>query len=56
MIRWYDYPAAFIFAEMLLVTAFSLPGFGFVVAYFAYEYVWGWYCNFRLEQENDKQR
>lgn len=56
MIRWYDYPVAFIFAEMLLVTAFSLPGFGFVVAYVIYEYGWDYYCKWRYEQEYGKQR
>jgi len=50
MIRWYDYIAAFVFANVLLVIAF-FPYIGFIAAYAAYEYGWNWYCNFRLEQE-----
>lgn len=52
MIRWYDYLIAIVFAELLLITAFTVPWIGGIVAYLAYEYGWNGYCEFRKEQEN----
>jgi TRAP-type mannitol/chloroaromatic compound transport system permease small subunit len=54
MIRWYDYIAALIMAEVLLTIFFTVPFFGAIIAYVLYEYVWDLYCNFRLEQEYGK--
>lgn len=54
MIRWYDYPAAFLMADVLVTMFFTIPLFGAVLAYLGYEYIWGWYCNYRLEQENSR--
>ena len=54
MIRWYDYPAAFLAADLMLTTAFAIPWVGFVVAYGMYEYGWEAYCQWRLEQENER--
>lgn len=51
MIRWYDYAMAIAFADLILTVAFALPYIGFIIAYAAYEYGWGAYCNQRLEQE-----
>ena len=52
MIRWYDYPAAYIMADILVTLFFSVPVFGAMIAYIVYEYGWDAYCKFRLEQEN----
>lgn len=53
MIRWYDYIVVFIFAELLMIAAFTIPGIGFIVAYTAYEIGWvNGYCRWRKEQEN----
>jgi hypothetical protein len=52
MIRWYDYPAAFLMADVLATSFFTIPVFGAIIAYVLYEFGWNWYCNFRLEQEN----
>lgn len=53
MIRWYDVLAAFILADFLLVSAFSIPYIGAIVAYGLYEYVWmQFYCAWRLNQED----
>jgi hypothetical protein len=54
LIRWYDYPAAFLVADMMLTAAFSIPWIGFVIAYAMYEYGWEAYCQFRLGQENEQ--
>ena len=51
MIRWYDYPAAFLMADALMTMFFTVPLFGAIIAYGMYEFGWNWYCNFRLEQE-----
>jgi len=52
LIRWYDYPAAFLMADALVTIFFTVPGVGAIIAYAGYEYGWNWYCQFRLEQEN----
>jgi len=54
MIRWYDYLAAFLFADIIITVAFAVPFIGFVVAYAMYEYGWDSYCKWRLEQEHGK--
>jgi hypothetical protein len=51
MIRWYDYPAAFLFADLMMTAAFSIPWIGLVVAYAMYEYGWDYYCQYRLAME-----
>ena len=51
LIRWYDYPAAFLAADLMMTTAFNIPWIGFIVAYAMYEYGWEAYCNWRLKQE-----
>ena len=52
MIRWYDYIAAFLVADLLLTVFFTIPIFGAIIAYAIYEYSWTGYCEFRLRQEN----
>jgi hypothetical protein len=54
LIRWYDYPAAFLTADLMMTTAFSIPWVGFIVAYAMYEYGWEAYCNWRLKQEYER--
>jgi len=51
MIRWYDYPAAFLAADIITTMAFNVPYVGFVAAYALYEYGWLAYCQYRLTQE-----
>ena len=51
MIRWYDYPAAFLFADIMVTTFFTIPIFGAIIAYVAYEIWMNWYCQFRFKQE-----
>ena len=51
MIRWYDYPIAFLMADVLATLFFTVPVFGAIIAIIAYEYGWDAYCKFRLEQE-----
>ena len=53
MIRWYDWPAAVIYAYLIMYFFFTIPIFGAILAYMIYEYLWGQvYCQFRLQQEN----
>ncbi|MDC6481078.1 hypothetical protein PQZ46_00845 [bacterium] len=53
MIRWYDYPAAVVYAYLIIYFFFTIPIFGAILAYMIYEYLWGhMYCQFRLQQEN----
>jgi hypothetical protein len=54
MIRWYDYPVAFLAADVMLTVALSIPWVGFVVAYAMYEYGWEAYCQYRLRQEYER--
>lgn len=53
MIRWYDYLGAFLIADVMVTSFFTIPIVGAIIAYGLYEYVWNWYCQFRLEQENE---
>jgi hypothetical protein len=52
MIRWYDYPAAFLAADLMMTAFFTIPIIGAIIAYMLYDIGWNAYCNFRLEQEN----
>lgn len=53
MIRWYDYIVVIMFAELLMIAAFTIPFVGFIVAYTAYEIGWvHGYCAWRKDQEN----
>ena len=51
MIRWYDYIAAFIAADVLLTVFFTIPVFGAIIAYMMYEFGWESYCQDRKENE-----
>ena len=52
MIRWYDYPAAFLMADVLVTIFFTIPVVGAIIAYMLYEFGWEAYCQLRLRQEN----
>jgi hypothetical protein len=52
VIRWYDYPAALLAADLMMTMAFTIPYVGLVAAYAFYEYGWEAYCQWRLKQEN----
>ena len=52
MIRWYDYPIAFLAADLMITAVFNVPYIGFVVAYGLYEFWMNVYCKWRLEQED----
>ena len=54
MIRWYDYPLAFLAADIMLTMAFTIPYVGFIAAYALYEYGWEAYCQWRRKQEHGK--
>jgi TRAP-type mannitol/chloroaromatic compound transport system permease small subunit len=54
LIRWYDYPAALLAADLLLTTFFTIPIVGAIIAYVMYEYGWEAYCQFRLRQEENR--
>jgi len=52
MIRWYDYAAAFLFADAMQAFFFGVPVFGAIAAYSLY---WMWveyYCDWRKVKEN----
>ena len=51
MIRWYDYPAAFLAADLMTGFIFSGKIFVGFAAYFVYSAWVDFYCQFRLEQE-----
>jgi len=51
MIRWYDYVAAFIVADLTAALFFGIPGFGGVAAYLLVFYVWDYYCEYRKDAE-----
>ena len=51
MIRWYDYLAALLMADVLLTIFFTVPVTGAVISYAVYEFGWNAYCQLRLEQE-----
>jgi hypothetical protein len=51
MIRWYDFVAAFIVADLSAAFFFSIPIIGGILAYALVVPVWDYYCKYRLEQE-----
>ena len=54
MIRWYDYIAAFLAADIMTGLIFSGSIFGGFAAYFVYGAWSDFYCPWRLRQENRK--
>ena len=50
MIRWYDYPIAFLVADVM-ATALKAPIIGAFIAWGIYELWMNVYCPWRLEQE-----
>jgi glyoxylate carboligase len=54
MIRWYDYIAAFMMADLLVTVSFTIPYIGFIVAVAFYEFIWDTYCLFRKAQEENQ--
>lgn len=54
MIRWYDYPAALLAADIILTMAFTIPYVGFIAAWALYEFGWEAYCQWRLKQEHGR--
>lgn len=52
MIRWYDYAAAFLFADAMQASFFGLPVFGAVIAYLLYEVWMNYYCDWRKVKES----
>ena len=53
MIRWYDYPIAFLAADVM-ATFLSIPIIGAFVAWGVYEMWMQVYCQYRLKQEENK--
>lgn len=51
MIRWYDYIAAFVVADVLLTVFFTIPIYGGIIAYIMYEFGWIRYCLYRKNME-----
>ena len=51
MIRWYDYPIAFLAADVMVTSLFTLNFIGGFIAYGIYELWMNVYCPWRLEQE-----
>lgn len=51
MIRWYDYPIAFLAADVMATAFFSIPVVGAFVAWGVYELWMSVYCPWRLDQE-----
>ena len=56
MTRWYDYVAAFGFANFIAISFFNVPALGALMAWGAYEVWMQVYCQYRLKQENDRWR
>jgi hypothetical protein len=54
MIRWYDYGAALLVADIILTTFFTIPIFGAIIAYAMYEFGWTGYCEYRKQMEMNK--
>jgi hypothetical protein len=53
LIRYYDYAAAFIVADLMMTAFFTIPIIGAIIAYVLYDIGWKAYCEFRLRQENE---
>lgn len=51
MIRWYDYPIAFLAADVMATAFFSIPIIGAFVAWGVYELWMQVYCPWRSDQE-----
>ena len=49
--RWYDYLAAFIVADIATVFLFTIPLFGGIFTYIVCKYGWDAYCEYRKEME-----
>jgi hypothetical protein len=54
LIRWYDYPAAFLAADFMTGLIFSGSIFGGFAAYFVYGAWSDFYCPWRLKQEYER--
>jgi hypothetical protein len=52
MIRWYDYPASFLFAYMMLALFFNYAMLGGILAYGVYKLWIDMYCDWRHKQEH----
>lgn len=51
LIRWYDYPMAFLAADLMTAFIFSGSIFGGFAAYFVYGAWSDFYCTYRLSME-----
>ena len=51
LLRWYDYPAAYLAADLMITAAFNAPYIGLIVAYGLYDFWTNTYCPWRLKQE-----
>lgn len=51
MIRWYDYLAAFLIADVVTMFFFTIPIFGAFFGYVIINFGWDAYCQYRLEIE-----
>jgi uncharacterized membrane protein YcaP (DUF421 family) len=51
LIRWYDYIAAFVMADVMMTSFFSVPVLGAVIAFGLWE-LWKYYCEYRKGQED----
>ncbi len=51
MMRWYDYPIAFLAADFMTGFLFSGSIFGGALAYMIYIAWCNYYCTYRLKQE-----
>jgi len=54
MIRWYDYPIAFLVASAMINAFFTIPIIGAFIAYGVHELWMDIYCQWRLKQEDGK--
>jgi len=51
LIRWYDYLAAFIVADLTVALFFGIPILGGFAAYLLVFHVWDIYCEYRASIE-----
>ena len=54
MIRWYDYPLAFLAADFMTGFIFSGSILGGFAAYFVYSAWVDFYCTYRLSMERER--
>ena len=52
MIRWYDYIAAFMVADVTASLFFGIPIVGGIIAYFLATFGWDSYCEWRKDMED----